>query len=183
MRPLVVLVSGAPGSGKSTLAKNLADYMKLPHIERDRISTGIDRTRGAQMPRSETIPVFFELASRMLNSGVSFVTDGTLYKNVSEKDTKTHLIADAFVVNVHARADNVHRRFYEREMNREGWSSDWVEAHMGHLQKIYPDTKDPLDLGVEVIEVDTNDGYEPSIAVLARRITELYALARQEEAA
>lgn len=177
MRPLVVLVSGAPGSGKSTLARNLAEYMKLPHIERDRIFSGMDVTYGKKVDRAANMPVYYNHLVRMIDDRVSFVTDGTLYRDVSEEDVKKYLVPNAVVVNVHVRAHDSHQRFYDREMKREGWSSDWVESHMPQLEKIYPDTVDPLELGVDCIEVDANDGYQPAIEEIVENIRERYTAA------
>jgi hypothetical protein len=45
---------------------------------------------------------------------------------------------------------------------------------MARFDAIYSDTVDPLDFGVECIEVDTNDGYRPTIDELALRIMKRY---------
>ena len=35
MKPLAVVVSGAPGSGKTTLARDLSQEIGLPHLNKD----------------------------------------------------------------------------------------------------------------------------------------------------
>lgn len=174
-KPLVVIVSGAPGSGKSTLARNIAQYMMLPHIERDTINHGIELTTKGRVSRPKVgIPRYYQLLGGMIGSDISFITDGTIYRGVSEADLQKYLTSQSFAVNVHARAKNEHQRFYEREMNREGHSSDWVDDHMKVLDAIYEQTVDPLDLGIPIIEVDTNDGYNPAIADIVAQLKKLY---------
>jgi 2-phosphoglycerate kinase len=175
MRPLVVLVSGAPGSGKSTLAAKVAAYMRVPHIERDNFTRGMELTLGREVNRvKESFPLYYRHLAAFLDDKVSLVTDGTLYKGASEADVRQHLASRAFVVNIHTRARDEHQRFYDREMNREGHAHDWVQDHMKVLEGIYDDVVNPLDLGVPLIEVDTNDGYDPEIARVVEQIYTLY---------
>lgn len=180
-RPLIILVTGAPGSGKSTLAATLAEHMRLPHIERDVIFRGINLTHGEKTdPITIGIPAYYAVIHAMLDRKMSLVTDGTMYKGVSEKDIKKHLVRRAYVVNLHTRAQNEKERFRQREFARTFQSSDWVDDHMVRLDAIYADTVDPLDYGVECIEVDTNDGYTPSIEQLALEIMKRYDKATKE---
>lgn len=174
-KPLVIIVSGAPGSGKTTMAKRLADYLMLPHIERDRITRGMEYTRGGERVDrvTEGLPMFFKHVESMLEDGISLVTDGTLYAGISESDYKNHIIPRAFAVNVHTRAKNEKQRFIDREMNREGQSSDWVQDHLKVLDRIYTQTVDPIDLGIPVIEVDATDGYYPNVDEIIKQITTL----------
>lgn len=177
-KPLVVLVSGAPGSGKTTLAGQLADYMRLPHIERDKILRGMEFTSGEQLDKAGVgVPVYYSLLQDLLKRGISFVTDGTLYKNISEVDIKSQLLPHAQTINVHTRAKDEHQRFYDREINRKGVSKDWkvwLELHMSHLKRIYASTVDPLELNIPLLEVESTDEYAPSIAEIAARINEIY---------
>lgn len=174
-RPLLVLVSGAPGSGKSTLAGALARHMRLLHIERDLFFRGIDVTKDEKVSRPGVgIPAYLELVECLQRNNVSFVSDGTLYRDVTERDFHD-LVRRSCTINLHCRATNEHERFYKREVERAGGTEpDWLANHMNVLEKIYTDTVDPLDLGCPVIEVQTTDEYEPTIAELASRIMEEY---------
>jgi len=180
-RPLVILVTGAPGAGKSTLAATIAEHMRLPHIERDVILRGIDLTHGSrQNPLEYGIPAYYNVLGFLLDNSVSFVTDGTMYRGVSEEDIKQHLVRRAHVVNLHVRAENEKERFRRREYARTFRSADWVDAHMARLDEIYSDTVDPLDYGVTCIEVDANEAYIPSIEEITAEITNEYEHSKEK---
>lgn len=174
-KPLMVIVSGAPGAGKTTLAKALADYLRVPHVPRDDILRGMELTRGGDINRGkEGVQAYFGVLTHMLGAGISLVTDGTLYRGLSEKDVKEIFVPIATVINVHVRAHHEFERFAKREAEREGWSDEWVHAHMDRLKEIYNDTVDPLDFGVPVIEVDATDGYAPALPRVVAHIREMY---------
>lgn len=174
-KPLMIVVSGAPGSGKTTLAHTIAQHLRVPHIPRDEIMRGIEMTHGGAIDKAHLgIETYFTLLVSLCEMNVSFVTDGTIYKGVSEKDIKKRLVPHAVVVNVHARAQNEHDRFIKREKERQGWSDDWVEAHKQRLDKIYDQTVNPLDLGVPLVEVDATSDYNPPIDQLIAQIREIY---------
>lgn len=174
MKPLVVIVSGAPGSGKSTLARAIAQRMMIPHVERDAVFKGLELTKGKIERSVLGVERYYSLLTDMIGAEISLVTDGTMYKGVSEADIEARLKPVAHVVNVHARAKNEMERFKNREAKREGWSSEWVEDHMKRLHEIYPLTVDPLDLGVTVIEVDATGEYDPSLTAVVDSVRQDY---------
>lgn len=174
-QPLLVFVSGAPGAGKTTLAHEIAEYLRIPHVPRDEILRGMEMTVGRSINRGgEGVAAYYSVLSTMLEAGISLVTDGTIYKEISEKDIKTHLGTRSTVVNVHTRAKNEQERFVKREQERKGWSSEWVDAHKARLTEIYHQTVDPLELDVPLIEVDTTHGYSPPIEEIVQSIRKIY---------
>jgi adenylate kinase family enzyme len=176
-QPLLIFVSGAPGSGKTTLAQRIAAHLRVPHVPRDEVLRGLEMTAGGSIDRGGFgIEVYYKTLTTMLDQGVSMVTDGTIYKGISEDDIIHFLSSRATVINIHARAQNEHERFIERERQRrnQGWSDEWAISYKQRLDKIYNQAVEPLELNVPLIEVDATNGYDPPIEEIVRRIREIY---------
>lgn len=174
MKPLLLIVSGAPGSGKTTFASKLAAQMKLFHIERDR---AFDAMRYTFEPHpfnreKEGIPLFYNFVAHTLKGQLSLVVDATLYRGKSEKDI-LQLHQYSTVINIHCRATNERQRFYERELAKAEEVPAWLPAHMATLDEIYNLVSEPLDIECPIIEVDTTDIYSPDIATIVSQIEEI----------
>ena len=169
--PLLVVVSGAPGSGKTTLARALADEMKLHHFERDRLFWSVEFTTGIpKLDRQNVgIPLFYKIVEQLLADKLSLVIDGTLYKGASEVEIR-RLQHVADVVNIHCRAENTTQRFHDRLVPKGEPTPEWVEEHMVHLEKIKPFVEHPLEIDWDIIEVDTNGVYHPSVKEIADQL-------------
>lgn len=166
-RPLLVLISGAPGAGKTTLAKQLAKHMGLYHVERDALKLGIEYTsRTAPKDRKHTVvPIYFELIFQLLKLRVSTIADGSHYKGESEADLKPYgEVAQVF--NIHCKAHNHHERFNQRQSAEAEHQPKWLTPHMVDTNSVYARTSEPLEHGYQTLEVDTSDGYDPSIETI-----------------
>jgi predicted kinase len=174
MKPLLIIVSGAPGSGKTTFASKLAAHMQLLHIERDRAFDAMQYTYtpNAFSREKDGIPLFHELIASMLKSRASIVVDATLYKGKSEKDI-IQFQQYANMINTHCRSTNEHERFYKREVAKAGKIPDWLPAHMPKLDVIYDLVREPLELHCPLIEANTTHMYNPDIQTIVTRITKL----------
>jgi predicted kinase len=182
--PLLIVVSGAPGTGKTTLAAKIAQGMHLLHLERDTFFRSLEHAAGGQQidRPNAGIPLFYKVVSDLLRQGVSLVIDSTLYRDTYEENiAPLQKLAD--VVNVHCRANSADQRFYERELERAGGRTpDWLENHMSHLKKIKPIVEYPLQIGWDILEVDTNGEYKPTVKEVVAKLQKRQPLVRSTKA-
>lgn len=163
----MVIVSGVPGGGKTPLARQLADHLRLPHLNKDVIRDGVwFTTRGTPDPNQVAFPVWLEAIERWLTAGVSLVADQTLYRGVSEKDVGRVLSFGAGV-NVLVRAPMARERF-RAKMEADPRNEGRVPTLMARWDEIFADVSEPLALGLPVIEVETSAAVD--VSVLASRV-------------
>ncbi len=168
-QPLLVLVSGHPGAGKTTLGRALGDAMHLPHVNRDRISNGMWRTDPSLIddPRRPW-EVFAETIERYLTSGVSLVADQTLYRGM-ETEISTRFVPLGDMVNVHCRSPHAYDRWRAKVLTDPRFAPGF-DALDARVRRQREEFTDPLDLDVPVIDVETSDGYDPTLAALVELI-------------
>jgi len=170
-RPLLVLISGSPGSGKSTLGRQLSELLRLPHLNRDEIWSGLRFThrRGASDGvLSRGIVAEYGALEHLLAVGVSLIADRTLYRGEFEANVR-RLQDLAQVVNVHVRSSHAQQRFEERERAVEQ-SVEEFDRKMRKVQEIREVVSNPLDLSCSVIEVPNEDGFQPSVEQIASEL-------------
>ncbi|ROP61090.1 AAA family ATPase [Curtobacterium sp. ZW137] len=161
MPATIALLSGAPGSGKSTLAAALAAELGWPQVHRDELYAGL--MAGGSLARDEVVPhgvrLFWTATAAYAGAGCSVIAEATLYRDQSEAEVREFLEPVGAVRNVHCVTALAHERFVARGHD------DTLNARvLGNLPRV----SSPLELGVPVLEVDTTDGYEPTLdAVVA----------------
>jgi hypothetical protein len=161
--PLLVMVSGAPGSGKSTLARLLAEELDVPWLSRDPFSRGIRRTEGVMPAPSRSWTLWYATLANLLSNSVSLVMDQTMYRGIAEPDIKEHLLGLCRARLIHCRAPNALERFKARESAQHGESSTEYQRVFGLAIEAQELTTEPPDLNVDLLQVDTSDGYRPSL--------------------
>lgn len=170
----IIVMSGQPGSGKSTLARKLGDALRFIVIERDIILESYwqqNRHNPNYTKAKHGIPRYFKLLEHLLNDGVPIIIDGTLYKGKSEPDFKA-LCDGHRAINVHTSCAGATQRFVEREKERnQGLLPDWVTPHLDTLNAIEDEVIQPMDLGMPTLEVNTDDGYDPSLEQLVEKLS------------
>ncbi len=174
--PLAVLVGGAPGTGKSTLATALAAGLDVPVLHKDQLVHGMWRTRGRAMDLGAPgVEPFFRTMELWSELGVSFVAEQTFYRGVSEPDVARRLAPRCFLVNVHCRSRHTLERFARRMRDDPLCGEERLRTLLRLAERLQGDLRQPLDLGCPLIVVDTDDGYEPALEAVIRRIDELYS--------
>jgi len=164
--PLLVMVSGAPGSGKSTLARLLADELDVPWLNRDRLSRGIRLTESQFPDSSRSWKLWYDTLAHLLKQSVSLVMDQTMYRGITEADIKVRLLGHCRARLIHCYAPNALDRLQARERARHGESSAEFRRVFGLAVEAQSLTIEPLDLGVDVLTVETLDEYRPSLQTM-----------------
>lgn len=174
--PLAVLVSGAPGTGKSTLATSLGAGLDVPVLHKDQLVHGIWRTRSRAMNLGiPGVEPFFRTMELWSELGVSFVAEQTFYRGVSEPDVARRLAPRCVLVNVHCRSRHAMARFTRRMLDDPLCGEERLRALLPLAERLQSELRDPLDLACPLIVVDTDDGYEPALQSVIRRIDDLYS--------
>jgi predicted kinase len=175
--PILVVVSGPAGTGKTTLAHRLAGAIGCPAICRDEIKEGMVLTaqpasaEERQTLQLRTLDVFFEVLRILLEQEVTVVAEAAFQDHVwSPRLAALAAIAEIRVVQCHTRPGTAWARLESRG-NARGAHDDraLLEAH-GSASRFY-ESFSRLALAAPSIDVDTTDGYRPSLGVLIEFVT------------
>jgi len=177
-KPLIVYVSGAPGSGKTTLARLLANELYIPSISSDTIHGGVAFSNPEHSRRQTLLKIFVPLMIEMSKNGVCFVVDQVLQKGASEADIIDKLRPYAEIINVHTVCDNPIERYKTRIIQadslniieRREYLLERAEYHKDNLDK----TSRPLELGLPLLVVNTNNGYNPNLGEIIKFVRTKY---------
>lgn len=169
--PSLVVVGGAPGSGKTTLATRLSRELNLPLLTKDRIkeslmeSLGVADLRANQQIGAAAYDLLFEVTGWLLEAGSGCVIESNFVAGGSEASLGA-LVQRAAAVQIHCVVDEQIRRSRYEDRARTG------ERHPGHLDDAVlrewaarPARRHgPLSLDTPMLVVDTDRGYQPTIA-------------------
>jgi tRNA uridine 5-carbamoylmethylation protein Kti12 len=162
--PRIVLVSGAPGSGKTTLGRHLADALSVPHVNKDRIREGLWLTDPSIARDGDRIwGIWMSSVRFLLAAGVSVVVDQTLYRGKSDADLLSQLLPLGRTVNVHTRSLLADSRWRAKLSDDPRWEPEQLRQLFAQAESNAALWTDPLDLCCPRIEVNTTDGYDPTI--------------------
>lgn len=171
-RPILVVVSGPASTGKTTLAHRLAGEIGCPAICRDEIKEGMVLTN---QPVSEaerdalqlrTLGVFFDVLRILLEQEVTVVAEAAFQHHVwSPRLAPLAEIAHIKVVQCRTTPETAWARL-ESWGDARGAHDDraLLETH-GSATRFYESFR-RVALDAPSIEVDTTDGYRPSLDAL-----------------
>ena len=160
--PTLIVVSGAPGVGKTQLAHTLARTIGCPVISRDEIKEGMVHAHGpgfTAAPGDEltkrTFPLFFKLIRDLLEGGASLVAEAGFQDHNWRIGLEPLLpLATIRVLRCHVPDDVAIGRRAKR-------------VRVAHVDNdpgvVLPSAFVRLSLPVPSLDVDTTDGYEPSL--------------------
>ncbi len=180
--PVLLIVSGPPASGKSTIASRLAEELGLPFFDKDSFKELLaDDLHVTGLTWSKTLggasfDLLYLLTERQLAAGASVLIEGNFSGDHSTprfRDIIKKTGARALQVNVRADGDLLVKRYREREESGERHPihvdrprSQMDAFRSGLLRGELP----PLDLGGEVVVVDTTDFDNVDIPEIACQI-------------
>ena len=173
-QPTLVVVSGAPGSGKTTLSHALARAIPCPAICRDELKEGMVHAHGEDFQGGHgdpltrrTLPLFFEVLRVLVEAGVTVVAEAAFQDPLWRQGLEP--------LGPHARVRVVRCRVpaavsFQRASARATASASRLRAHgdstigkgVAEWSQAF-EGFEHLSLDVPTLDVDTSDGYEPSL--------------------
>jgi predicted kinase len=171
--PTLIVVSGPAGTGKTTLAHGLAALVGCPAISRDEIKEGIALTTPDFDPAPDddlsrrTLPTFFAAVRLFLEHGVSLIAEAAFQDDVWKANLASlHTVAAIRVVRCHTDSATARRRIAQHAATRRAHADATLLAEFDGDDGRYLSEFRHLDLDVPTIDVDTTDGYMPTLASL-----------------
>ena len=165
--PKLIILTGRPASGKSTIGKQLSRDLRLPIISKDGIrEVLLDRLGSKDRPWSQllgaaAIDLMFYFARAELDAGNSIILDNAFHPIlVSSRFQALKACCDAESIQVVCNSDSetLFQRFKARAESGNRHAGHREEDAFDHIREILSQEESPiLDIGGEVIEVDTTD--------------------------
>lgn len=178
-RPRLVIVSGPPAAGKTTLVQTLSEKLEIPHFSRDEFKETMltllgadDRGESEELGRV-SLAMLCQVAERLLSNGIGVVIESNFRRGKEEGALRPLLkLAEGFQIHCTADDKEIEDRYIERF--KKG------ERHPGHFDKegvprlradLARDAYASLELNIPTIDVDTADGYKPSLEEVVAFVT------------
>lgn len=172
-RPALVIVTGAPASGKSSLAEELGERLRLPVLSRDAIKEplmdrlGTPEGKGSHLVGGAAYAVLYVVLDKLLAAGAGAITESNFTRGEAELYLQP-LVDRAWAVQLVCETSAVEIVHRYKERDEEG------DRHPGHEsadpatladlgKSVRAGQYDPLELDIPLLEIDTTDGFSPSL--------------------
>jgi predicted kinase len=184
--PCLIIVTGRPAAGKSTLARWLAAELQLPLVSKDAIREVLFDRLGwkdrpwAQLLGRASIDLMFYFAEAQLSTGHSLILDNAFAPALSTERfqaLKSRFGARSIQIVCDSDPATPARRFSERAQagNRHPGHGDQAVIDNLKVQLEHGDLPEQpflhvMDLGDEVIKIDTTDFNQINYPALLQRV-------------
>ena len=175
----VVIVTGLPATGKTTIARRLSASLGWPMFAKDDFkellfdAVGYSDREWSQTLGAASYGILGHIAEQELAAGRSFIIE-TNFPPESAKlfaDLASRYPVRYVQVLCHADGDVVMKRFASRSDRHPGHVDDVVAET--HRDLLLTGRQEPLDVGGELIEVDTTDIDDALVASAVVRIIDI----------
>lgn len=171
--PLLAVITGRPGSGKTTLAHTLARKIGCPAICRDEIKEGFVNTMNSSHEslgkdvNQHIYDMFFEVLDFLLTKQITLVAEAAFQHHLWARSLeRLSQISKIKIIVCLVEPHLARSRFIQRGLsdpNRLRFHGDWgVRAAQAGIE-LPLGNYNPLLLDIPTLEVDTNNGYCPSL--------------------
>lgn len=172
-----MVVTGQPGSGKTTLGRALAAALRVPFLARDEIRGGMVASAGlwsgrldGAPPREDAIAVLVEVVETLTSHGVSAVLELVVTPERRAAFRRIEAVADAVVVHTTARNSAERAGARDRQdsmLNRpevlRALGHESIDGYLAGPERRRIATEAQTDLGAPLLEVVTDDGFDPPL--------------------
>jgi predicted kinase len=164
-----VVVNGPAGCGKTTIAHLLATALTCPAVCRDEIKEGMARSvpdfapePGDELTR-RTFSAFFDVLRLLLERGVTVVAEAAFQDHVWTPNlAPLAALAEFRVVQCHTDPASARRRIAEHTAKRQVHTDSALLAALERGDQYFSDFR-RVSIEAPTIDVDTTDGYKPTI--------------------